>query len=147
MNAMDQLDSTATETLVRFLAARFNLGVPRIKITNHKANHGTYFNNLLRLSADAELWVVVHEFAHHLDEEINGGFYRARLYAQAATGKIQVRFRRPHTQAILHGEGFYFGLRRVIEAAGCQDYPWRAEYKNLSRWAERDGLIPKVETK
>jgi hypothetical protein len=137
MQATDRLDRTATETMLLFLAHRFGLKPVRFRITNRSANHGTYFPNMIRVSRNAEAWVVMHEFAHHLDREINGGVYRAYLY-----GEINgMRYRRPHTQALHHSEAFYFNLKRIVGAIGCADYPWTKEYKQIKRWAVRDGLV------
>jgi hypothetical protein len=136
MNATDKLDATATETLIRFLAQRFIVKMPRLHISNRSANHGTYSSrrNRICLSRNAETWVVAHEFAHHLDKIRNGETYHRRLYLPGT------HWRRPHTKDIWHGEGFYYTLRNVIEAIGCVDYPWTREYKRLARWARRDGL-------
>ena len=134
--AHDKLDATATETLVRFLSHQFDVKVPFLSISNRQANHGTYFSKRSRicLSRNAEVWVVAHEFAHHLDKVINGEAYRQRLYLPGT------RWRRPHTKDICHSEGFYNNLKRVVEVMGCMDYPWADEYKQIARWAKREGL-------
>lgn len=140
MNATDKLDATATETLLRFLAERFGERRPRLTISNRQRNHGSYHprQNRIVVSRNAEAWVMLHEFAHYLDKLINGAIHKQRLYGFASTPHSI--FRMPNTRDIWHGDSFYHNLRRVVEAAGCNDYPWTKEYKQIARWARRDGL-------
>lgn len=75
------MDKTQSETVVRFLCKRFDCPMPKLSFRGHKRS-GRYFQQEMRvhLAKHAELWVVVHEFSHHLNYIINGDYHRNRLF-------------------------------------------------------------------
>lgn len=112
MNSLTLLDTTATETMVRFLSDRFGVSVPQLAFVKRRSNRGSYSPTYkrLKLARPTELWVVVHEFSHHLNRQLNG-----------LNGE-------PHSRSFFHN------LLRTIEATGLEDYPWPKEYRQIQRW-------------
>lgn len=135
MDADTILDTTATETLVLWLTKHFGYPV-RLGFTKalKRHLHGWYTpgrKGTIRVSRKTKVWIVCHEFAHHLDEQIN----HKRLPIGANRKLVKVG---PSMQEG-HSESFYRNLLRVIEAVGIKDYPWQKEYRQIARWAKRDG--------
>lgn len=117
------MDRTAVESAVGFLTHRFQVRGPRIHFTG-RGGRGHYQATRIGTLCYAKIvepWLVAHEFAHHLD--------RCRNF----TGRRGKRE--------WHSESFYSNLKQVIAAFGIANYPWAIEYRQLARWAKRDGLI------
>lgn len=117
-----RVDRTAAETLFLFLVSRFpSRHHPRLVFGARSGGRGFHSpgRNIIHLCRKSEYWIVAHEFAHWLDHEINGN---------GAGGEC-------------HSQSFYHNLLRVIDAIGWarSEYPWAKEYRQLSRWARRDG--------
>lgn len=115
------------DIMLRYLSKRFNVRRPKLAISNTGANRGTYSNGRVRfrikISRNALLWVMVHEFTHHL------------LYLT----DVCEYHKSPH------GESFYDLLRFVVRACGDEySYPWHSEYRRIRTWAIRDGLCSKI---
>lgn len=121
MKWFDELSQDDTLALVELLADACGVTAPRIQFNGRRLWRGVYFpsRKLIRVHKRTQVWVVAHEFAHHLDHEHNG------------LRKL-MNDREPHSQ------GFYYKLRRIIRILDVPDYPWHLEYKQLARWAKRD---------
>ena len=117
-------DTTLAETMVRFLASRFDIRMPKLQFNGRGSGSYDPASETIYLSKPAEKSTIAHEFSHHLDEVLNN-----------KTGKAYQTVSRKW-----HSESFYFNLRRVVEALGM-NYPWDQEYKQVRRWARRDGLL------
>jgi len=118
----NRIDRTAAETLFLFLCDRFpSRRHPRLVFGTRSGGRGFHSpgRNILHLCRKTEYWIVAHEFAHWLDHETNGN---------AAGGEY-------------HSESFYHNLLRVLDAIGegRTAHPWGREYRQLVRWAKRDG--------
>ena len=121
------MDATQAETAIRFLSWQFGVQAPKVRFNGRKGSGHYKRHGVLCLAKRVEPWLVAHEFTHHLDRCLN---FNPRTYWRE-----------------WHSESFYFNLRRVISALAIRDYPWATEYKQLARWARRDGLIPKEPTR
>lgn len=117
------VDRTAAETLIAYLNSRFPARrKARARFTRfHKTNHASAWGRTMTFSQMPKVYVVLHEFAHVLDQRVNP-------YAH-------------HHSHEWHTESFYHNLLRVLDAL-CEPrhaYPWQKEYRQLYRWAKRDG--------
>jgi hypothetical protein len=117
-------DATQAETMVRFLASRFDIRMPKLQFNGRGSGSYDPASETIYLSKPAEKSTIAHEFAHHLDDVRNNrtGTVLWKAYREA------------------HSRSFYFNLRQVVEALGM-DYLWHQEYKQVWRWARRDGLL------
>ena len=113
------MDITSAQTLVMFLAHRFGTTTPKVRYGKLRRYDGFYpqSGKEIVLAKYFPAYIVVHEFAHHLDK----------------TNNPQVK--RWHT------ESFYHCLLLAIDATGWKrsNYPWEGEYPCLLKWAIRDG--------
>lgn len=75
MNARELLWRQDTQALAELLAEHFKVKRPRMEFTGRSKTRGTYFpkRQAIRVASWTETWVVLHEFAHHLDDSINRG--------------------------------------------------------------------------
>jgi hypothetical protein len=105
--------------MVLFLSDRFQVRIPRVKM-GRNSQRGFYrrSSSLISIGRQCEPWVVAHEFAHHVD---------------------QLKY--TTLQKEWHSESYYLSLLQVITALGVENYPWEEEYRQLRRWAERDGYL------
>lgn len=123
MNWFDELGQEDATALIALLSEACGVMPPRISFTGRKLWRGVYFpsKQLIRVHRRSQLWVLAHEFAHHLNHDHDG------------LGVV-ANDREPHS------ERFYYKLKRVIRTLDIAEYPWRREYKQLARWAKRDAL-------
>jgi len=113
------MDKTAAATAIAFLNRQFPARrKARLRFTRyHKTNRATAGVRTIHVPQFVRPWVLLHEFAHVLNHRVNG------------------------VKAEAHDESFYHNLLRVLDAFGESrtGYPWAGEYRQLHRWAKRDG--------
>ncbi len=112
--------------LVSLLSEALHVRPPRLSFTGRQVWRGRYrpsTKTILLHKSKTLIWIVAHEFAHYLDHIETG-----RNIAMQSNDKEW------------HSQGFYYKLRKVISTMDMPDYPWRSEYKQLARWAAKDGL-------
>ena len=116
------MDCTSAETMMRFLSFHFEVKNPIYRF--NRRNQGYCMRDWsIELPKNSEIFLVMHEYAHHLD--------RCRNFVSEALWKEW------------HSRTFYYNLKHVILATGwgLETYPWRREYRQIERWARKDRLV------
>jgi hypothetical protein len=126
MNYDELLEKHDALALIELLSETCKVRRPRMRFSGRRGTRGSYIpcHRTIRVSKTPALWVLVHEFTHHLNHVENGD------HGNEA--------RESHSQA------FYYKLRRLTAMLGGQ-YPWHREYRQLKRWAEAERLLGKAD--